>query len=361
MKRARPRNKKKQQLKEERQNQRAKKPKKARKVFKTIGSVMLSLLVAGLVVLGFKFVFDNNPLIQTEGGIVNVLLLGVDGDGLRTDTMIIASYDADESQLRLLSIPRDTKVYVENRKMTRKMTEIHSIREDGEILGPVGTVEAVTQLTGIPIHYYVEFSFETAEKIIDKIGPFTYDVPDVEGKGRGMNYDDPYQNLHIHLKPGVQVMNGKKTVQLMRYRKSNFGGGDGDHKRMERQQNVIKELISQKLNAGLILKIPDIFKTLQNEINTNLTLSDVIKYSKYLSTFNKENIVSYKLAGEDKMINGASYFICDMDETKKMIEENFYYDASNITDRFDITGNSETVKKLMEKAVVLEKPIETEE
>ncbi len=361
MKRARPRNKKKAKIEEKVQKKGTKKQKKSHRGIKTIAFILLSLMAAFVAVNVFKIVTENNSLTPLDGGRVNVLLLGVDGDGLRTDTMIVASYDTKTSEMKLLSIPRDTKVYVENREMTRKMTEVHAINSDGETVGAVGTLEAVTQITGIPLHYYVEFSFETAEDLIDILGPFTFDVPDVEGNGRGMNYDDPYQNLHIHLKPGEQVMNGKKAVQFMRYRKSNFGGGDGDHKRMERQQEIIKALVDQKLNASLILKLPDIFSTIKNDIKTNLTSADILKYSKYLTSFSAENIESFQLPGEDKMIKGVSYFIYDEDEAKAMIAENFCYDASNITDTIVVTGDMENAKELMQNTVIIEPVAETEE
>lgn len=262
--------------------------------------------------------------IDRETGRINTLILGVDDDGLRTDTIMIASYDLETCELDLVSIPRDTKVYVENRQQTRKINEVHSLsmqRSDGTIVGPEGTAKAVMQMTGIPINYYIEFSFDTVEELFNIFGPITYDVPDVEGGGKGMNYDDPEQDLYIHLKPGKQELNGEQVLQLMRYRKSNDGTNDSDTNRRERQQGIIKALIEQKLNAELILKIPDIFTTIQSKVKTNWTIGDVTRYYKYLEGLTSDKVQSYQLPGEDKYQNGKWYFIQNIEQTKEVLKE----------------------------------------
>ncbi len=315
---------------------------KASRFIKGFFTLLAVFVVAFVVVLGFGW-FDESDLlspIDRESGKINALILGVDEDGLRTDSVMVASYDLDTSKLNLLSIPRDTRMVVTNRSQTRKMTEIHAMTtkgESGTIVGPIGTAEAVSQLTGIPINYYIEFTFDAAENLLNTLGSIEYDVPDVEGGGRGMNYDDPAQDLHIHLKPGVQKLKGADLVGMMRYRKGNNGGGDGDFGRMERQQNVIKAIVDQKLGISLIFKLPSIFSQMKEDISTNLSVSDVTKYSKYLGNFSTENISTYQLPGESQYINGISYFVCDLKKTKALIEESFGYD-SEVTNKVTVTG-----------------------
>lgn len=315
-------------------------------VLKTMLITLCTLVVGLFVVLGFG-IFDESDLlapIDRESGKINALILGVDGDGLRTDTIMVASFDLDTAQVNMLSIPRDTKLYVTNRKMTRKITEIHAIStKDGKIAGPIGSSEAVSQLTGIPINYYVEFSFDAVENLLDTLGPITYDVPDVEGGGKGMNYEDPAQDLYIHLKPGVQELNGEQLVHLMRYRH-----GDSDYARMERQQNVIKAVVDQKLNLGLILKAPKIFSQLKKDISTNISNSDFAKYVQYLGELSSDKIHSYQLPGKSEK-TGAWYFVCDIDATKTLISETFGYDASQITTKVEITAQNSNAKPISKK------------
>lgn len=63
---------------------------------------------------------------------------------------------------------------------------------------PDETLEAVNEITGLDIKYYVVVKTEALIKLVDVIGGITFDVP------IDMNYDDTSQNLHIHLKAGEQ-------------------------------------------------------------------------------------------------------------------------------------------------------------
>ena len=320
-------------------SQKVKKKKKAKKKSKIVISVIIIVIVLIFLALGLGG--GDNALIpiDTSTGKMNVLLLGVDKEGLRTDAIMIASYDFDDESLKLLSVPRDTKMYVTNRKVTRKINEIHAMsKKGGGIMGPLGSIEAVTALCGIPINYYVEFSLDAIDHIMELLGPVTYDVPDVEGGGKGMNYDDPTQDLHIHLKPGVQELSGNQVQQFLRYRKSNNGTVDGsDTSRVQRQQDFVKAILEQKVNMQLIVNAPSIYSKVKKEIKTNFTAGDIARYSTHLLKLTSEKITSYSLPGEDKH-SSAWYFECDFEQTRALIENEFGYDASNITNKVEITG-----------------------
>lgn len=321
-----------------------KKNKKKVKPGKIILGFLIAVIILFFTAMGFGLFDESQILTPLENGKINVLLLGVDEEGLRTDAIMVASYDVNAAQVQMLSIPRDTKIYIENRKMTRKINEIHAISsktEKGEILGAEATAEVVTQLTGIPINYYAEFSFSAIDRIFDILGAVEFDVPDVEGGGKGMNYDDPVQNLSIHLKPGLQKLSGNQVQQFLRYRKSNSGKGDGsDTSRVARQQEFIKAVVEQKANPAIILKLPSLLSQMQKEIVTNITTGDITKYIRYINKLNGESMHTYSLPGDTKTISGGSYFVCNLDETKTLMTETFGVDAetaSGITDKVTVS------------------------
>lgn len=310
---------------------------------------LFSLVAAlALVFIALGISVQDNALvpIDTSTGTMNVLLLGVDNEGLRTDAMMIVSYDFDNESLKMLSIPRDTKVYVTNRNLYRKINEVHAMtKKNGEIMGPLGSIEAVTALTGIPINYYIEFSFDAIDHLAEILGPVTFDVPDIEGGGKGMNYDDPAQNLHIHLKPGLQELSGNQVQQFLRYRKSNSGTADGsDTSRVSRQQDFVKAIIEQKVNMSLIVKTPDIFSTIKKEIKTNFSAGEVAKYSTHLLKLTPENITTFSLPGQD-VHTSAWYFECDLDATKTLVETEFGINVSELTNKMEITGEKHNISK----------------
>ena len=261
-----------------------------------------------------------------NGDRINTLLLGVDEDGTRTDVMILASFDTKMKKLVLVSLPRDTKVELPPsiltpiRRMNRstpssgvmKLNEIHSY------FYPKGVPylrEYLEGLTDFKIDHYIKVNFRAFRKIIDEIGGVEFDVP------QNMRYSDPTQNLYINLKKGMQVLDGAKAEQLVRYRS---GYAEGDLKRIEVQQEFMKEAIKQILKPKNILKLPTILSVLEKEVDTDFQLlADGIKYSKYLTSFNMENVTTTKIPGEPVTQKGTSYYIMDKDGTKDLFSTLF--------------------------------------
>ncbi len=318
-----------------------------KKYFQVLGISLAVVAALAAAALGFDFAAlnsdpapaenTNTAEIERNAEKINVLLMGVDVDGLRTDAIMLAQYDVQQNEVNMLSIPRDTKMYIGNRY--QKINAAHAFEKDGKIGGAEATVEAVSRITGVPIHYYVDFSFDAVAHVINELGPIEFTIPDLYGDGVGMVYDDPVQSLHINLPPGTYELDGQKAVWLMRYRHGNpdenghfKGYVNGDADRVEMQHEFLKALVDQKVNAKLILKLPAIFKEVSKELKTNLTASDVIKYAKYLTGFSSANIHAYSLPGEygDDDSNGSIWKI-NIEETQKLIQEVFGYDASGIT------------------------------
>ena len=332
-----------------------------KKYFQVLGvslAVIISVVALGM---GFDFsallglstedeieVVDNTATVRAEGGKLNVLLMGTDIDGLRTDAIMLACIDTDKHEINMLTIPRDTEMFVGNRY--QKINAAHAfIGSDGKIGGPTATCEAVTRITGIPINYYVDFSFEAVAHVINELGPIEFDIPDLYGDGVGMVYDDPVQGLHIYLPPGhygnggdYPGLTGQQAVWLMRYRHGNVdpntrvfkGYTNGDADRVEMQQQFLKAVVDQKVNSSLVMKIPAIFKDVSKEIKTNFTISDIITYSKFITDFTSSSINSFQLPGNYGHDSNGDVWLPDMDAIRELVETTFGYDASGIT-----TGN----------------------
>lgn len=335
-----------------------------KRYFQVLGVSLAVIVAAAAVCMGVDFTgkndiasVDNTSTVKVEGGKINVLLMGTDVDGLRTDAIMLASIDTEAKTVNMLTIPRDTEMYIGNRY--QKINAAHAyIGKDGKIGGPTATCEAVTRITGIPINYYVDFTFDGVAHVINELGPIDFEIPDLYNDGVGMVYDDPVQSLHINLPPGkygdggdYPGLNGSQAVWLMRYRHGNVnpntgtfkGYANGDKDRVEMQQKFIKAVVDQKVNAGLILKLPSIFKEVSSEIKTNLTIGDVIKYSKLITDFKGDSIHGYNLPGEYSTDKNGDVWIPDMKAIREMVETTFGYDASGIT-----TGNPNDAESIEE-------------
>lgn len=302
-----------------------------KKYFQVLGVTLGVIFLGIFVTLGMVNFSDRTPQEANDGtvavgdaGVINVLMMCTDNDGLRTDAIMLASFDTNSKSVNMLSIPRDLRMYVGNRY--QKINAAHAFSRDGQIGGAKETVETVSRLTGVPIHFYVDFSFTSVAKLIDQLGPINFTVPDLYGDGVGMVYDDPVQNLHINLKPGNQNLNGEQVVHLLRYRKDNHGRGYpmGDMQRIQVQQEFIKTLVDQKLNIDLIFKIPNIFGTIKSEIKTNIEVRDVLNYYQCLEGLTSGGIQTVTVPGDptNDSANG-DVFVPNMGQLKLLIGEMF--------------------------------------
>ncbi len=198
------------------------------------------------------------------GSPYNVLLMGVDAGGSLTDVIMIYQIDPANERVNVLSVPRDTKVTYNGR--AEKINAVHSYgrqRKDpeGGDRSDEFAINIVRDLTGIPIHHYMCINTAAFRGIIDALDGFDYEVT------RNMDYDDRYQNLHIHLTKGRQHIDGDSAEQLVRFRR--YPNGDID--RVKIQQSVLRTLAEQKINSEYIEKIPEIFKLIDGNISTDLT------------------------------------------------------------------------------------------
>lgn len=192
------------------------------------------------------------------------MLCGTDEGNTRTDTIIVASYDVATQKVNMVNIPRDTMSNVK-----RKIKKINS----GFNGGPEQLEKELEMLLGIPIDRYVVVSFEGFEKLIDLIGGVDFDVPNY------MVWDDPTQNLHIYLEPGMQHLDGEKAIQLVRFRQNNPGvkGGyaEGDIGRIKMQQEFLRTIAKKLLSASNIPKVGSLASAVISNTETNLTLSEL--------------------------------------------------------------------------------------
>lgn len=305
-----------------------------KRYFQSLGVTLAVLLVAFVALMGIDFTggaarlrvsMGEGLTAPGNGGVINVLVMCTDADGLRTDAMMLVSYDTEKNTINMLSIPRDLRMFVGNRY--QKVNAAHAFAVDGKIAGALGTCDAVARFTGVPINYYIDFSFSTMEKVMDSIGPVTFTIPDLGNDGVGMVYDDPYQDLHINLPPGTRELNGKEIVHLLRYRKGNGdrqGYADGDLGRIKMQQEFIQAFVEQKLNLTLINKLPTIFSDIMSEVDTNLTAGDVIKYSRFLTNLTSAGIRTETIEGDGvyESANG-SVLLPNMPALAALIDEMF--------------------------------------
>ena len=256
----------------------------------------------------FAQIIEDNPDLQPPSAkddpIVNFLVMGI--DDARSDFMMVFRYNKDNHKVAIISIPRDTRVYIKNYGYNKINSAV--ARKEGALLA----MDTVGELLDIPIHYYIEMDFKGAEKIIDIMGGVKINVP------MDMKYDDPTQNLHINIKAGEQILNGKKAVHFVRYRS---GYSNADLGRINAQQLFTKALIEHMTSANILPKAFSILNTASKYVKTNMEQSEIASYALRLKHIDLDNIKMYVLPGDATYIDNVSYYICDEVELKQMIAD----------------------------------------
>jgi LCP family protein required for cell wall assembly len=300
-----------------------------KKFFKyTLIAVLFIVLSVGS---GFYYVFHSlnkpnpgNPnsgnLTNTDefvkGGRLNILLLGLDAGTIgaseehnrhRSDTMMVFSIDRDKKDIKVLSIPRDTRVKIPG-------VGVEKINAAMAFGGPDLAVKTVKDFLGIPIHNYVVVNYKGFKEIVDALGGVEINIE------KPMKYDDNAGNLHIDLKPGLQVLNGDKAEQFVRFR--HYPGGDLD--RVKAQQKFIEAVGKTILKPSTLLKLPKIINTVQENVETDIGPLEIAGLANFARQVGTDNIKTFILPGEGKYISGVSYFIPFQSQMNDMIDQIFF-------------------------------------
>lgn len=348
-------------------------------------------LIAGVVLVGalagvyYGFLYDGKPATTTSSDVViseeeqvkeeeksersainqTVAVFGVDKDGTRTDVIFVVNFNSSTNKIKVLSIPRDTKVNwtdKQNAKLmevsgyTRSVSKINEMTAYGGINNIRDfTIDEIENILGVKIDNYVLVGLDSFRQIVDAVGGVEVEVPAF--RGNGLQYDDYDQNLHIHLDPGVQVLDGAQAEGLIRFRKDNYGNSypEGDKDRIKVQQEFLDALAHKVLSPAIIPRLYNIISTVFANVSTDVRLTEIPKYLTYLNGFSTDNIEFYIVDGEGAMENGASYYFIDYDKLDETIQKVFY-DTEAATDG----EGDETTDSTVSDEIVVDKTVKVE-
>lgn len=257
----------------------------------------------------------DSKVVAKIGSRVNILALGVDdgeygaGDDQprRSDTIMLLSIDPSTDSAHVLSIPRDTAVRIPSHKGVDKIAHAHAYG------GPQLVMRTVSELLGIPIHYYVEADFNGFEQIVDILGGVDLYVE------QNMNYEDPYADLLIDLRQGFQHLDGERAGQYVRFRHDELG----DIGRVQRQQKFIQAVADKVLQPATVLKVPTLASAIKQNLRTDMSAVQMLRVANAVISLKRENIRTVMLPGNFGDMENVSYWIMDKEETKSLVKKMF--------------------------------------
>lgn len=244
------------------------------------------------------------------------LVTGTDHEGNHTDTILLVSLDTAAMKVNVVSVPRDTQVDV-----PREHKKLNAAYAYG------GTKELKRELEsilGFVPHYYIRVDLEAFSKVVDAVGGVEFDVP------QDMDYDDPGQDLYIHLVKGQQILDGDKALQLVRFR----GYVNADLGRMQIQQQFLKALAKKILSPSNIIKLNTFIDIFQQDIKTDISLRDLQWFAQQIIKINPESDINMQtLPHSDEGGNylGVNYLFLLPEEVVKMVNRTVNPYTTDIT------------------------------
>ena len=277
---------------EENNMRKKKKMNKGLKIFLII-LLVLVIIIVGLGVAGYTFVNGKIGKMQKENidttavgiseetkqelkGYRNIALLGIDsraddyGLGNRSDCMMIASINQETNEIKLISVYRDTYVYVmENgTKRLDKITHAYSYG------GAQNTLKSLNEAMYLNITEFVTVNFDAAIAAVDSLGGVYIGIYESEIKHVNDYIDATSESSGVkssHIThSGRQKLDG---VQAVSYTRVRYTTG-GDYKRTERMRTVVEAMLSKAktLNVGQLNSFAD---TILPKIRTNISTSEI--------------------------------------------------------------------------------------
>lgn len=244
---------------------------------------------------------------------VSILILGVDdsekrgqgADNSRSDALLLATLNNKTKSVKLVSIPRDSYVYIPYIGYNDKINHAHARG------GTLASIETVEELFDIPIDYYLRVNFNAFIDIVDALGGIEADVP------YAMNEKDEFDRNTVKLQPGLQTLDGREALALARTRKQ-----DNDIERGKRQQEIIQAIASKASSFTSISKYDDILAAVGNNMKTDMTFTEMKSFFSYL-TNGMPRIDTLTLEGYDDMSTGVYYYKLDeeaLEETSHILK-----------------------------------------
>lgn len=263
----------------------------------------------------------------------NFLVIGKDRVALNTDVIMLVSFDVKSGDVAIMQIPRDT--YIEVNNISHKINSVYAAMyldayrkgdPDPVKTGMEAFVSVIEKNMKVNIDYYALMQLEGFVKIIDILGGVEIDVP------FDMNYNDPDQDLYIHIKAGLQTLTGEQSEQFVRFRS---GYVEGDVGRVNAQKLFMSALLKEVKTSVNIFNVGSLAKEIFSNLTTSMSLNDIIYFAKKGFGVDMDKLVMITLPGTEARADvdsGAWYYVMHRADSLKLINKYFNVYDKDISD-----------------------------
>ena len=254
----------------------------------------------------------------------NILFLGVDASGnprdlwtgTRTDTIILVNIDPRTKSVNALSIPRDSKVYLPGDNGVNKINAAHAIG------GIEMTKRTIEDTLGVHIDRYIMVHDSAVKEIVDAMDGLDVYVE------KPMHYNDNAGHLYINFNKGNHHLDGQQAVEYLRFRHDALG----DIGRTQRQQWLLRSLLTKMKQPSTITKIPDIISVAKKYVKTDMSFYEMSQYAALTKHIDMDKIEVAMLPGAPNQKGYISYWILDPEKTQEVVNRVIYRDNKEAFD-----------------------------
>ncbi len=224
--------------------------------------------------------------------VLYVLVIGSDvreGDPRRgrADSLHLLAINTKKGGGTLIGIPRDSYVPIPG-------TGTEKINASLFFGGPGRTVQTVSQLAGVPIHYWALIEFSRFRRLVDVLGGVEVKVPYAMS-------DSP---SGAFFKPGRKKMNGEEALAFSRARKTVPGGDFG---RSANQGRVLLGALEKfRKDAGKPLSLAKYLRAFNKLVEANVKTTDLLDLATLGRRLEPTKIRNIVLPGAGGNAGGAS-------------------------------------------------------
>ena len=251
---------------------------------------------------------DANTRTLAGNEAFTLLMLGKDRAAELCDVLMLVSYRPSEGSLCVVQIPRDTYfAYTDG--------SYRKINAAARVLGGADKLKTrLSDVLGVPVDGYVEFDLDFVRQAVDMVGGVEIDVP------CDMDYDDPEQDLSIHLEKGIQTLTGAQAVEFIRFRSGYLCADLG---RMDAQKLFLASFaraFSRRVDAS---ELPRMLLMSIGHFKTDVRFDTLLSLLTDLRRVSMDNITVFTLPGEEyrSEVSGAWYYILSHDGCETAIAD----------------------------------------
>ncbi len=232
---------------------------------------------------------------------VNLMFLGIDRtwdrerggrDQFFPDTILIVSLDLEENEVHLVNVLRDTFAYIAEAEVYDRISNAYtygyhmSDYGDPDLHGVEVMQESLRHfLGGVPLHNYIAVDLDGAAEIVDALGGVEYELEEP--------LRDDFGEGEVIVPEGDRELEGREFLYLLQYR-----GSSCDRDRVERQQEIMLEVLRQFKEDTRLEQVPRVYSVLRRNIKTDLSTEKIGALTDYITLLSTDNYHSHVFRGD---------------------------------------------------------------